>query len=159
MLVYVCIYIYTHTYETCTYTILHTYIYIHIDTLFYIFACDYEATWNKYSIRLLLCDWEIFYTTMKQPFFLVGESWRESRGVWGAVWSFVSRFPRVTLKHRDSFSDGWRALKRAGFAFRIRKMMRVCSTPAAARHQCIDDVWIPGHLLSIIDVFFGTCLQ
>jgi len=63
------------------------------------------------------------------------------------VWSFVSRFPRVTLKHHDSFSDGWRALKRAGFAFRIRMMMRVCSTPAAARHQCIDDVWIPGEYL------------
>ena len=131
---YIYIYVYQYTYETCTYRILYTYIHIH--TLFYLFACDYEAIWNKYSIRLLLCDWG-------------------NGGVWGAVGSFVSRFPRVTLKHHDSFSDGWRALKRAGFAFRIRMMMRVCSTPAAARHQFIDDVWILGHLLSIIDVFFS----
>jgi hypothetical protein len=152
---YVYIYVYKYTYETCTYIILYTHIHIH--TLFYIFACDYETIWNKYSIRLLLCDWEIFYTTLKQPCFLVGESWKDQRSVRGS--GELCSTPRVTLKHHDSFSDGWRALKRAGFAFRIRMMMRVCSTPAAARHQCIDDVWIPGHLLSIIDVFFWTCLQ
>ena len=56
-------------------------------------------------------------------------------------------------------NDGWRALKPAGFAYRIR--MIVCSTPAAARHQCIGDVWIHG---VAIDMFFycfplQTCLQ